>query len=135
MDSKGDTFWYYFILTISSGYYSNLAKCRDAREKGLSSSPRIASLWKAVACYVQGLDCLSLARSQADKAEVSAEVIRAWGGSLRGLTRSAFVGDAFMDPRVAPQVSRKLTRCRCGRCLLSFGTLLGVLSRPSQRLI
>ena len=49
-----------------NSYYSNLAKCRDAREKGLTSSPRVASLWKAVACYVQGLDCLSLARSQGD---------------------------------------------------------------------
>eukprot|EP00435_Cladocopium_sp_Y103_P069818 s419_g34.t1 len=49
-----------------NSYYSNLAKCRDAREQGLHSSPRVASLWKAVACYVQGLDCLSLARSQGD---------------------------------------------------------------------
>lgn len=50
-----------------NSYYSNLAKCRDAREQGLHSSPRVASLWKAVACYVQGLDCLSLARSQGDE--------------------------------------------------------------------
>ncbi len=80
MDSKGDTFWYYFILTISSGYYSNLAKCRDAREKGLSSSPRVASLWKAVACYVQGLDCLSLARSQGDDERLNHISSRLFGG-------------------------------------------------------
>eukprot|EP00913_Durusdinium_trenchii_P010255 g9616.t1 len=51
------------LKQAGNSYYSNLAKCRDAREK-LSSSPRVAALWKSVACYVQGLDCLSLARSQ-----------------------------------------------------------------------
>lgn len=52
------------------GYYSNPAKRRDARETGLHSGPRVASLWKAVACYVQGLDCLSLARSQGEACDL-----------------------------------------------------------------
>ena len=45
-----------------NSFFSNPAKCKQP-EKVLCSNPRVQVLWKAVACYVQGLDCLTLARS------------------------------------------------------------------------
>ena len=45
-----------------NSYYSNPAK-RKHPEKVVCSNPRVQVLWKAVACYVQGLDCLTLVRS------------------------------------------------------------------------
>ena len=45
-----------------NSYYSNPAK-RKHPEEAVCSNPRVQVLWKAVACYVQGLDCLTLVRS------------------------------------------------------------------------
>lgn len=45
-----------------NSYYSNPAK-RKHPEQVVCSNPRVQVLWKAVACYVQGLDCLTLVRS------------------------------------------------------------------------
>ena len=45
-----------------NSYYSNPAK-RKHPEQVVCSNPRVQVLWKAVACYVQGLDCLTMVRS------------------------------------------------------------------------
>ncbi|CAJ1328579.1 unnamed protein product, partial [Effrenium voratum] len=53
-----------------NSFYTNTARHRAAQQKpALSSSPKVAALWKAVGCYVQALDCFSLARAAMENAE------------------------------------------------------------------
>ena len=50
------------LKQAGNSYFCNPAKHKQPVEGGCSN-PRVQVLWKAVACYVQGLDCLTLARS------------------------------------------------------------------------